>query len=88
MGFSQLSAEVASSLESPFSFEEVKRVVWQCEGSKAPGFDGFNFNFIKKIWHVLAPDFMRLVQYFYDFGLIPRKAQGLLLTLVPKSDTP
>jgi len=31
-----------------FSEEKVKEVVWQCEGSKSPDPDGFNFNFIKK----------------------------------------
>ena len=50
LGFRRLLAEEASSLESPFSLEEVKRVVWQCVGSKVPGSDGFNFNFMKKFW--------------------------------------
>jgi len=33
--------------------EEIKEVVWQCDGSKSPGPDGFNLNFIKNSWEYL-----------------------------------
>lgn len=43
----QISADEAEYLTAPFSMEEVEEAVWSCEGSKSPGPDGFNFNFIK-----------------------------------------
>ncbi|GJR78737.1 putative RNA-directed DNA polymerase, eukaryota, reverse transcriptase zinc-binding domain protein [Tanacetum coccineum] len=35
------------------TMEEVKRSVWDCAGSKSPGPDGFNFNFIKRTWEII-----------------------------------
>ena len=45
--FKSLSLEVSSGLKSNFTEEKVKEAVWQCDGSKNPGPDGFNFKFIK-----------------------------------------
>jgi len=36
-------------LERPSSMEEVKQVVWDCDGSKAPNSDGYTFSFYKKV---------------------------------------
>lgn len=44
--FLQLYVLQASVLERPITAEEIKSAVWACEGSKAPGPDGFTFNFI------------------------------------------
>ncbi|GKC26785.1 hypothetical protein Tco_1034079 [Tanacetum coccineum] len=45
--FKRLSNQEAHSLESNLSILKIKEAVWDCAGSKAPGPDGFNFNFIK-----------------------------------------
>jgi len=45
-----LTQEENLSLMAVFIEEEIKEAVWQCEGSKSPRMDGFNFNFIKKSW--------------------------------------
>lgn len=34
-------------LDSSFTMDEVKEVVWGCAGSKAPEPDGYNFSFLK-----------------------------------------
>ena len=47
MEFKTLPVEVSLRMVSSITEEEVKEAVWQCEGSKSPGPDGFNFNFIK-----------------------------------------
>lgn len=46
--FKRLSAEQREILEVTFEFEEVKVAVWICGNNKAPGPDGFSFEFIKK----------------------------------------
>ena len=51
--FKKLSAEDNNRLERPFTLEEIKEAMWDCDGSKALGPDGFNFNFIKKSWDVI-----------------------------------
>ena len=60
--FKSLSTEASLRLIEAFSEEEVKEVVWQCEGSKSPGPDGFNFNFIKKSWNSLKVDFITALE--------------------------
>ncbi|XP_073265324.1 uncharacterized protein [Populus alba] len=47
-GFSKISEAKSIWLERPPSMEEVKQAVWDCDGSKAPGPDGFTFCFYKK----------------------------------------
>lgn len=46
--FKRLSEEQNNWLEMEFTAEEIKQAVWDCEGTKAPGPDGFTFDFIKK----------------------------------------
>lgn len=41
--FRSISSDDNVSLISDFTKEEVKEAVWQCDGSKSPGPDGFNF---------------------------------------------
>ncbi|XP_022032258.1 uncharacterized protein LOC110933336 [Helianthus annuus] len=54
----RLSEAEAASLTVPFSKEEIKRAVFECGSDKAPGPDGFNFNFIKRYWNVFENDFL------------------------------
>jgi len=78
--FKSLSPEASLRLIEAFSEEEVKEVVWQCEGSKSPGPDGFNFNFIKKSWNSLKADFVA--------GVIPKGCNASFIALVPKVREP
>jgi len=48
--FKSIPRETNPSMILDFTEGEVKEVVWQCEGSKSPGPDGFNFFFIKNNW--------------------------------------
>nr|GEV93679.1 transposon TX1 [Tanacetum cinerariifolium] len=57
--FRNISEPDADFFESEFTIEEVRGAVWDCAGSKAPGPDGFNFNFIKTFWDVVKIDFSR-----------------------------
>ena len=45
----KLSPDQARQLEITPSREEVQEAVWACGTDKAPGFDGFNFNFIREM---------------------------------------
>jgi len=46
--FSSIDKEDNDLLVSSFSEEEIRAAIWDCEGSKSPGPDGFNFNFFKQ----------------------------------------
>ncbi|XP_034923197.1 uncharacterized protein [Populus alba] len=47
--FSKISEAKLFWLERSPLIEEVKQVVWDCNGSKTPGLDGYTFSFNKKI---------------------------------------
>ncbi|PNX64714.1 cysteine-rich receptor-like protein kinase, partial [Trifolium pratense] len=48
--FKRLNHVECSSLTKPFSEDEVKSAVWDCDSFKSPGPDGINFGFIKDFW--------------------------------------
>ncbi|GKV17695.1 hypothetical protein SLEP1_g28164 [Rubroshorea leprosula] len=70
INFNQISKEKKEELERPFSVEEIEEGLKSCEGTKAPGPDGFNFNFLKCVWNCLKEDFMRLFEEFHQNGRI------------------
>ncbi|GKV19934.1 hypothetical protein SLEP1_g30130 [Rubroshorea leprosula] len=86
--FKKISAEDNSLLLAPFNEEEVKRAVWSCEGSKAPGPDGFNFNLIRQIWDVIKGDMMGFVDEFHKNGRLVRGSNCSFIVLLPKVTNP
>lgn len=85
--FKSLPREVSLKLIANFTKDEVKQAVCQCEGSKSPGPDGFNFNFIKNNWDILK-DIMDVVLCFQESGCIPKGCNASFITLVPKVKDP
>jgi len=47
-----------------FKEVEIKEAVWECEGSKSPGLNGYNFGFIKVFWETLKNDIVKAVHNF------------------------
>ncbi len=86
--FKTLTTEESLRMIEAFSEEEVKEAVWQCEGSKSPGPDGFNFNFIKKNWKHLKVDFIAAIEAFHKTGHIPKGCNASFIALVPKVKDP
>jgi len=70
------------------SEEEVKKAVWMCEGSKSPGPDGYNFNFIKHNWEALKQNILDAVHFFQESGRMPKGSNASSITLVPKVKDP
>ncbi|GJY66889.1 RNA-directed DNA polymerase, eukaryota [Tanacetum coccineum] len=86
--FRKLSTTDASFLESDLTIEEVKEVVWDCAGSKAPGPDGFNFNFIKTYWEVIKPDFWNCIRHIGKTGVLKKGCNPSFTVLIPKKIDP
>lgn len=58
--------------------------LWSCEGSKAPGPDGFTIYFVKKHWEILKSDFLEAMFAFEKTGKIPNGCNSAFITLIPK----
>lgn len=83
-----LSKMEANSLEVAFSEEEVWGAVKLCGNSKAPGPDGFNFNFIKLFWGTIKDDLMKAINWFHSLSSISKGCNPSFVTLIPKCSDP
>lgn len=84
ISFLQVSLVDNTRLIAPFSKEEIKQAVWDCDNFKSPGPDGFNFHFIKTFWDVLKEDFVSFISEIHRNGKLVRGSNSSFLTLVPK----
>ncbi|GJY57104.1 RNA-directed DNA polymerase, eukaryota [Tanacetum coccineum] len=64
----RLTFEQVSDLETSVSDEEIRKAVWGCGENKSPGPDGFTFEFFRKFWTVVGPDFCIAVKWFFEHG--------------------
>ncbi|GKV24205.1 hypothetical protein SLEP1_g33843 [Rubroshorea leprosula] len=86
--FRRLSIEEIKSLEAAFTEQEIQEAVWGCNGSKSPGPDGFNFNFLKKMWPILKKDLYECMAEFHMNGKLAKGSNASFIVLVPKKENP
>lgn len=84
VGFKRLNSQLSLWLEREVTSDEIKRCVWDCDGSKSPGPDGFNFKFYKLAWDFIAEDLFDLITEFFRTGSMPKGVNLSYITLVPK----
>jgi hypothetical protein len=84
--FRSLSVSEGGGLIIPFSVEEVKATVWDCDNYKSPGPDGVHFGFIKEFWPILKDDLMRFVTEFHRNGKLTKGINSTFIALIPKVD--
>ena len=86
--FNGISREDNEMLVGVIYEAEVKEAVWNCDSSKSPGPDGFNFGFIKFCWDIIKGDVMSAVKSFAKGGSWPKGTNASFITLVPKVVNP
>ncbi|GKV51601.1 hypothetical protein SLEP1_g58236 [Rubroshorea leprosula] len=86
--FKQITGEDNSSLIKPFNVEEIKVAVEDCDSSKAPSPDGFNFRFVKSEWEVIKEDVIGFLQDFHKNSKMVRGLNTSFIGLIPKVDNP
>jgi len=86
--FSQLSMVEAGNLIRPFTLDEVKQAIWDCDSFKSPGPDGVSFGFIKQFWNEVKDDFLRFVKEFHHNGKLTKGINATFIALIPKVDSP
>ncbi|GJT92663.1 RNA-directed DNA polymerase, eukaryota, reverse transcriptase zinc-binding domain protein [Tanacetum coccineum] len=79
-----LSSDQVQDLERPFTYEEVKRAVWDYGTNKSPGPDGFSFEFYRKYWTTIDDDVFQAVRDFFVNGHFPRGCNSSFIALIPK----
>lgn len=72
-GMEGLTINVISESEKvdlvrPFSLEEVKQAMWNCDSFNSPGPNRINLGFIKEFWQEIKEDLMRLFMEFHRNG--------------------
>ncbi|XP_062086422.1 uncharacterized protein LOC133792528 [Humulus lupulus] len=68
----RLSGFLSSFIERPFEEEEIKQVVFDCSGDKAPGPDGFSLAVFHSNWDVIKDDLVEVFKEFQGDGSIPK----------------
>jgi len=86
--FRKLFVNESSNLVRPFTLEEVKSAIWDCDSFKSPGPDGISFGFMKQFWVDLKDDFMRFVTEFYHNGKLTKGVNFTFIALIPKVESP
>ena len=62
----------AENLERPFEEEEVKKVVFESDGNKSLGLDGFTLAFFQKCWEEVKSELMSILNDFHSSGIVNR----------------
>ncbi|GKU89268.1 hypothetical protein SLEP1_g3431 [Rubroshorea leprosula] len=88
ISFRRISEEQREWLERPFTIEKIEEGLNDCDGSKAPGPDGFNFNFVKFAWSTVKDDFVNFVTEFHRNGRLVNGLNSSFLALIPKKMNP
>jgi len=86
--FAQLNFAESGSLIRPFSLEEVKLAVSDCDNYKNPRPDGITFGFIKDFWSELQEDFMRFLTEFHRNGKLTKRVNSTFIALIPMVESP
>jgi hypothetical protein len=72
----------------PFLDEEISDALFQIGPLKAPGPDGFPARFFQKNWELLQTDVIRVVQEFFQTGVMPHGVNETAIVLIPKKEDP
>lgn len=59
-------------LESSFSLEDLKGVIWDGDGDKSLGPDGFNMCFYRACWDIVKGDLLKMVDEFFRGARVPK----------------
>lgn len=75
----KLNEQESRSLEEPFTRDEIKQAVFEGNGDKSPGHDGFNLEFLKKCWDTVREEIVLFIQVFHKGGKLPKAVTASFL---------
>nr|GFB48745.1 RNA-directed DNA polymerase, eukaryota, reverse transcriptase zinc-binding domain protein [Tanacetum cinerariifolium] len=59
-------------LDKSITTDEIRVAVWDYGENKSPSPDGYTFEFFRRFWNLIGPDFCSAVLCFFDHGFFPR----------------
>ncbi|GKC09900.1 hypothetical protein Tco_1001510 [Tanacetum coccineum] len=80
----RLSQEQIKDLEDYVSTDEIRKAVWECGENKSPDPDGYTFEFYRKFWYLVGPDFCKAIQWFFYHSNFLRGCNSSFVALIPK----
>ena len=83
VSLSDIELENVIKVEEPFTKEEVFVALFELNGNKAPGSDGFSMAFWQFGWDFLRNDVMGLFKEFYEHKKFVRNLNTTFLVLIP-----
>jgi len=86
--FLSLTCRQGAGLVKPFSMDEVKAAVSDCDNFKCSGLDSITFGFIKDFWDMLKEDVMRFLVEFHRNEKLTKGINSTFIALIPKVDNP
>ncbi|OMO52067.1 reverse transcriptase [Corchorus capsularis] len=84
----RVNDQMRASLDATFSADNVKEAVFQMQGDKAPGPDGFSPTFYQKCWSIVCKDVTEFVLNFLNTGEILSNINHTNIVLIPKVENP
>ncbi|GJV81463.1 RNA-directed DNA polymerase, eukaryota, reverse transcriptase zinc-binding domain protein [Tanacetum coccineum] len=84
----KLPVSEALNLVRSVSNEEIKLALFDIDGNKAPGPDGFSSQFFKESWSIVGDEMCNAVRDFFSNGKLLKEVNSTVISLVPKVASP
>ena len=68
----------------PFEEEEVKKAVFDYDGNKSLGPDGFSLAFLQRCWEVVKSEVMSVLNDFHSSGVVNRGVNDTYIAIILK----
>lgn len=86
--FNSLDERESNQLEMNFIENELLDCLWECDGDKAPGPDGFNIKFIQSFWEIVKGDIIDFLKDFHEHETFVRSLNSAFLVMICKKTCP
>nr|GEU79073.1 RNA-directed DNA polymerase, eukaryota, reverse transcriptase zinc-binding domain protein [Tanacetum cinerariifolium] len=83
-----LSNDEAVEMVKDINDNEIKESLFDINGDKASGPDGYTLEFFKKAWEVVGNEFYLAVNEFFRSGQLLGEINATHIALIPKLSTP
>lgn len=84
----QISESAKSSLQAPFTAQDIKEAIDDIHGTKSPGNDEFSSAFFHTHWDKVGESVVQAVNHFLNTGFLLKEWNQTIIVLIPKTNPP